>query len=45
VRARIAEGEERARLWARANDINQGQYTAYQSRTSRPIPVIVLEPR
>jgi F420H(2)-dependent quinone reductase len=45
VRARIAEGEERSRLWARADDINQGQYTIYQSRTKRPIPVVVLEPR
>ena len=45
VRARIAEGEERSRLWARADDVNQGQYTVYQSRTKRPIPVVVLEPR
>jgi F420H(2)-dependent quinone reductase len=43
VRARIAEGEERSRLWARADEINQGQYAAYQSRTSRVIPVVVLE--
>ena len=45
VRARIAEGEERTRLWARADDVNQGQYVVYQSRTTRPIPVVVLEPR
>ena len=45
VRARIAEGEERSRLWACADDVNQGQYTIYQSRTKRPIPVVVLEPR
>jgi len=45
VRARVAEGEERARLWARADDVNQGQYAIYQSRTRRPIPVVVLEPR
>ena len=43
VRARIAEGEERARIWARADEVNQGQYTVYQSRTKRPIPVVVLE--
>jgi len=42
---RIAEGEERARLWASADDVNQGQYAIYQSRTKRPIPVVVLEPR
>jgi len=45
VRARIAEGEERSRLWARADDVNQGQYAIYQSRTTRSIPVVVLEPR
>jgi len=45
VRARVAEGEERLRLWARADDVNQGQYTVYQSRTKRSIPVVVLEPR
>jgi deazaflavin-dependent oxidoreductase (nitroreductase family) len=45
VRARIAEGEERARLWARADEVNQGGYTDYQSRTSRVIPVVILERR
>ena len=45
VRARIAKGEERSRLWARADDVNQGQYTIYQSRTKRAIPVVVLEAR
>jgi deazaflavin-dependent oxidoreductase (nitroreductase family) len=45
VRARLAEGEERSRLWARADEVNQGQYAVYQSRTKRPIPVVVLEPR
>jgi F420H(2)-dependent quinone reductase len=45
VRARVAEGEERSRLWARADEVNQGQYTTYQSRTSRVIPIVVLEPR
>jgi len=45
VQARIAEGEERSRLWARADAVNQGQYTVYQSRTKRQIPVVVFEPR
>ncbi len=45
VRARIAEGDERSRLWARADEVNQGQYATYQSRTSRVIPVVVLAPR
>ncbi|MBM4243672.1 MAG: nitroreductase family deazaflavin-dependent oxidoreductase [Deltaproteobacteria bacterium] len=45
VRARVAEGEQRARIWASADAVNQGQYAVYQSRTKRPIPVIVLERR
>jgi deazaflavin-dependent oxidoreductase (nitroreductase family) len=45
VRARVAEGAERSRLWARADEVNQGQYAAYQSRTDRVIPVVVLDPR
>ena len=45
VRARVADGEQRARIWARADEVNQGQYTVYQSRTKRPIPVVVLERR
>ena len=45
VRARIVEGGERSGLWARADAVNQGQYTVYQSRTKRPIPVVALEPR
>jgi len=45
VRARVAEGKERSRLWKRADKVNQGQYAAYQSRTRRVIPVVVLEPR
>ena len=45
VRARIATGEERSRLWVRADEINDGQYTVYQSRTRREIPVVVLAPR
>jgi deazaflavin-dependent oxidoreductase (nitroreductase family) len=43
VHARVAEGEERSRLWARADEVNRGQYAAYQSRTNRVIPVVVLE--
>lgn len=45
VRARVAEGEERAELWARGNEVNDGSYDTYQSRTDRVIPVVVLEPR
>jgi deazaflavin-dependent oxidoreductase (nitroreductase family) len=42
--ARVAEGTERERLWALATDLYTG-YSAYQSRTDRRIPVLVLEPR
>lgn len=43
VRAREAEGEERAELWARFVAIDDA-YEEYAHRTSRPIPVVVLEP-
>ena len=43
VRAREAEGEERDRLWALAVAAFPG-YARYQERTTRRIPVIVLEP-
>ncbi len=45
VRARVAQGDERDRLWAAADAVNKGQYTTYQSRTDREIPVVVLAPR
>ena len=43
VRAREAEGEERARLWARVTRADPG-YAVYERRTSRKIPVVVLDP-
>ncbi|MFL5862487.1 MAG: nitroreductase family deazaflavin-dependent oxidoreductase [Solirubrobacteraceae bacterium] len=43
VRARVADGAERARLWARVND-NYNGYDTYQTRaTGRTIPIIVLQ--
>lgn len=45
VRARVAEGEERDACWAEADRVNQGTYADYQSRTSRKIPVLILERR
>jgi len=45
VHTRVAEGDERARLWSQADDVNRGRYHVYQSRTEREIPVVVLEPR
>ena len=44
VRAREATGEERDRLYAAATRLYRN-YKAYQARTDRLIPVLVLEPR
>jgi deazaflavin-dependent oxidoreductase (nitroreductase family) len=44
VRPRIAEGEERTRLWARMSE-NYSPFDDYQARAkTREIPVVVLEP-
>jgi len=44
VRARETDGDERERLWRQIVDV-QPDYAAYQRRTDRRIPVLVLEPR
>ena len=44
VHARVAEGEERDRLFAKAIATYR-PYADYQERTDRLIPVVVLEPR
>ena len=44
VRARIAEGEERERLWRMMVGLYRS-YDSYQRMTTRRIPVVVLEPR
>jgi deazaflavin-dependent oxidoreductase (nitroreductase family) len=44
VRARVAEGEERDRLFRKMESIYSG-YSDYQKRTERTIPIVVLEPR
>ena len=33
------------RLWDRVNKGNHDLYRGYQTRTTRPIPVVVLTPR
>ena len=43
VVAREAEGDERAALWNEAVHINAG-YAEYEKRTTRRIPVVVLDP-
>lgn len=42
ARAREADGAERARLWGQIVRANS-RYAGYQARTSRRIPVVVLE--
>jgi deazaflavin-dependent oxidoreductase (nitroreductase family) len=42
ARARTATGEERERLWRKANEV-WPQYDEYAARTTREIPVVVLE--
>lgn len=42
VRARVAEGEERDRIWEQQKRDN-ANFAEYETLTSRPIPVVVLE--
>jgi deazaflavin-dependent oxidoreductase (nitroreductase family) len=44
VRARVAEGEERADLWRKVNEMYEG-FDDYDAKTPRDIAVFVLEPR
>jgi len=44
VRARVAEGEERAELWRKHNEQYAG-FDDYQTKLDREASVIVLEPR
>jgi deazaflavin-dependent oxidoreductase (nitroreductase family) len=44
VRARVAEGEEREKLWHAMNE-QYGGFEDYRARTARDIDVFVLEPR
>ena len=43
MRARVADGDERERLWRALADLYPG-YDRYARKTSRRIPVVVLEP-
>jgi F420H(2)-dependent quinone reductase len=42
MRARVADPAERARLWPLVNRLNAGRYDAYQARTGREIPLVIL---
>lgn len=44
VRARVLEGDERARIWTQMVDLFP-PYTSYQAKTSREIPLFALERR
>ena len=44
VRARVAGADEKAQLWPRLVE-QYALFAAYQQRTERDIPVLVLEPR
>ena len=44
VHVRVANPEERARLWPKVVDLYSG-YRDYQERTDREIPLVILEPR
>lgn len=43
VKARVASPEEKERLWPQAVAHHKG-YAGYQQKTSRDIPVVLLEP-
>lgn len=43
-RARIAVGEERLKYLRATDDATYGVYAAYARKTSREIPVVILEP-
>jgi proline iminopeptidase len=42
VQARVAEGEERTRLWAQMNEM-WPHYDEYATKTEREFPVVLLE--
>jgi proline iminopeptidase len=44
VRASVAEGEERSRLWKQMAEVWPA-YDDYQARTDREIPVVILSRR
>ncbi len=42
VRARLAEGEERDRIWEKQKQVMPG-FAGYETKTARQIPVVILE--
>jgi deazaflavin-dependent oxidoreductase (nitroreductase family) len=43
VRARVAEGDERTEIWEQQKRLMPG-FADYEAKTSREIPVVILEP-
>jgi deazaflavin-dependent oxidoreductase (nitroreductase family) len=43
MRARVADADERARLWPRVT-ADHKNYAGYQTKTEREIPLVLLEP-
>jgi deazaflavin-dependent oxidoreductase (nitroreductase family) len=41
--ARVASGDERERIWSAHKAANPG-FAEYEAKTSRQIPVVILEP-
>jgi F420H(2)-dependent quinone reductase len=41
----LPDDPDYARLWQIVNKVNGNRYEAYQKKTSRPIPIVVLTPR
>ena len=42
VKARVAEGDERERIWSKQKELMPG-FADYEKKTTRPIPVVILE--
>ena len=42
LRARVAEGDERDRIWTKQKELMPG-FAEYEEKTSRTIPVVILE--
>ena len=44
MRAKMADPQERERLWPLVNQNNASRYDAYQDKTKREIPLVILSP-
>ena len=42
VKARVVDGDERERIWSKQKELMPG-FADYEKKTSRPIPVVILE--